>query len=111
MAIAANGRLNEAAPLLEASVGLAQELKTRREVWMGALALGKTLIRLGKDKEAEVAFKAAAATIESIAAALKTDALIRSFLAAPSVLEVFQVLGRRPPISERPSASLSGKAQ
>jgi hypothetical protein len=78
---------------------------------MGALALGKLLTRLGRDKEAEVAFNTAAAAIESISAALKTEVLVRSFLAAPPVLEAFQVLGRRPPIIEPPSASLTVKAQ
>jgi tetratricopeptide (TPR) repeat protein len=109
--LAATGRMNEALPLIQASIGLAQELQTRRDIWMGTLALGKLLMRLGRDKEAEVAFNSAAATIESIAAALKTDVLIRSFLAAPPVLEAFQVLGRRPPIIEPPSASMSGRAR
>lgn len=67
--------------------------------------------RLGKNKEAEGAFNIAAATIESIAAALKTDVLVRSFLAAPPVLEAFQLLGRRPPVIEPPSPSLTLKAQ
>jgi tetratricopeptide (TPR) repeat protein len=70
--LAATGRLKQSAPILEASVMLAHDLKVRRDEWMGALALGKLLTRLGKDKEAEVAFNSAAATIESIAAALKT---------------------------------------
>jgi len=109
--LAATGRLKESAPILEASVTLAHDLKVPRDEWMGALALGKLLMRLGKDKEAEVAFNTAAATIESIAAALKTNVLIRSFLAAPPVLEAFQVLGRRPPIIEPPSPSLTVKAQ
>jgi class 3 adenylate cyclase/tetratricopeptide (TPR) repeat protein len=103
--LVATGRMNDALPLIQASIGLAQQLQTRRDIWMGTLALGKLLMRLGKDKEAEVAFKTAAVTIESIAAALKTDVLVRSFLAAPPVLEVFQVLGRRPPIIEPPSPS------
>jgi tetratricopeptide (TPR) repeat protein len=81
--LAATGRLEESAAMLEASVMLARGLKVARDEWMGALALGKLLTRLGKDKEAEVAFNTAAATIESIAAALKTDVLVRSFLAAP----------------------------
>ena len=98
--LAATGRLKEGAPMLEASVRLAQDLKTPREVWMGSFALGKLLVRLGKDKEAEDAFKVATGTIESIAAALKTDALIRCFLAAAPVLEVFRVLGRQPLIGE-----------
>jgi hypothetical protein len=103
--------MNEALPLIQASISLAQELQTRRDIWMGTLALGKLLTRLGKDKEAEVAFNTAAGTIESIAAALKTDVLIRSFLAAPAVLEVFQVLGRQPPIIEPPSPSSTVRTQ
>jgi hypothetical protein len=71
---------------------------------MGALALGKLLIRLGKDKEAEHAFTAAAGTIESVASALKTEALIRSFATAPPVIEVFRVLGRIPMLGKSPSA-------
>ena len=78
---------------------------------MGSLALGKAFLRLGKDKEAEAAFSTAAATIESIATALKTEVLISAFLAAPPVLEAFKVLGRRPPTIEPPSASLTVKAQ
>ncbi len=109
--LAATDCLEESAPILEASIKLAQGLKVPRDEWMGALALGKLLIRLGKDREAEVAFNTAAVSIESIAGALKTDILIRSFLAAPSVIEVFQVLGRRPRIIERPNASLTAKAQ
>jgi tetratricopeptide (TPR) repeat protein len=102
--LAATGRLNEALPPIQASVALAQELQTRRDLWMGALSLGKTLMKLGKDKEAEASFKNAASTIESIAAALKTDLLTRSFLLAPPVLEVFQVLGQRPPtITHQPT--------
>ncbi len=109
--LAATGRLNESAPVLEASVMLAQRLKVRRDEWMGALALGKVLLTLGKDKEAEAAFSTAAATIESIATALKTDVLVRSFLAAAPVLEAFQVLGRRPPVIEPPGPSSIVKAQ
>ena len=95
--LAATGRLNEALPLLQESVNAAQELHTRRDIWMGTLVLGKTLSRLGKDKEAETAFKTSAETIELIVAALKTDSLIRSFLGAPLVRDVFQLVGRRPP--------------
>ena len=72
---------------------------------MGALALGNALLRLGRDKEAELAFSTAAGTIESIATALKTDVLISGFLAAPPVIEAFKVLGRRPPTSEPSRAS------
>jgi len=109
--LAATGRLKESAPILEASVMLAQSLKLRRDEWMGALALGKLLVRLGKDKEAEIAFNAACATIESIAAALKTDVFVRCFLTAPPVLEAFEVLGRQPPIIQPPTSSSTAKAQ
>ncbi len=103
--LAATGRLKDSVPILEASLTLAQHLKVPRDEWIGALALGKLLMRLGRDKEAEVAFNTAAATIESIATALKTNVLIRSFLAAPPVLEAFQALGRRPPGVEPQSKS------
>jgi tetratricopeptide (TPR) repeat protein len=101
--LAASGHINQGLPLIEASVALAQELQTRRDIWMGRLALAKTLIRLGKDKEAEASLKTAAATIESIAAALKTDSLVRSFLSAAPVLEIFQALGRLPPTVAPPA--------
>jgi hypothetical protein len=57
------------------------------------------LIRLGKDRDAEAAFENAAVTIEAIAGELKTDSLIRSFISASSVLEVFHALGRHPKIA------------
>jgi tetratricopeptide (TPR) repeat protein len=94
--LAATDRAPEAVPLIQASVAAAQKLQTRRDIWMGTLALGKNLIRLGKEKEAEAAFNTSAETIESIAAALKTDSLIQSFLSALPVREVFQKLGRNP---------------
>jgi hypothetical protein len=75
--LAATGRLKESAPLLEASVMLAHGLKVPRDEWMGALALGKLLTRLGKDKEAEVAFTTAAATVEA-GAAIATPRLIQN---------------------------------
>jgi hypothetical protein len=53
----------------------------------------------------------AAATIESIAAALKTDVLIRSFLGAPPVHKVYKVLGQQPPTIDPPNASVTVKAQ
>jgi len=99
--LAATGRVNEALPLIQASVALAQKLQTRRDIWMGTLALGKTLMRLAGEKEAETALRTSAETIESIASALKTDSLIRSFFGAAPVREVFQILGRRPPSGER----------
>jgi tetratricopeptide (TPR) repeat protein len=102
--LAATGRLKDSVPILEASVALAHDLKVPRDEWLGALALGKLLMRLGKDKEAEHAFTGAAETIESVASALKTEPLIRSFATAPRVIEVFRALGRIPPLGKPPSA-------
>jgi tetratricopeptide (TPR) repeat protein len=85
------------AAILEASVKLAEELKTPRESWMGRSALGKVLVALGRDKEAESEFMKAAATIEAVGARLKTPALVGSFLVAQPVCEVYKILGGRPP--------------
>ena len=109
--LAATGRLKESCSDTGSVAQLSQQLKTPRDEWIGALALGKLLMRLGKDKEAEVAFNTSAATIESIAAALKTDVLSRAFLSAPPVLEVFKLLGRRAPVTEPSSRTLTVKAQ
>jgi tetratricopeptide (TPR) repeat protein len=106
--LSASGRTNQAVPLFQSSAALAQELQTRRDIWMGTLALGKALMRLGKDKEAEAAFKTSAETIELIASALKTNSLINSFLSAPLVREVFQTFGRRPPITDAAVPSPDG---
>jgi class 3 adenylate cyclase/tetratricopeptide (TPR) repeat protein len=95
--LVANGRFEEGAAMLEASVQLAEELKTPREVWTGRSALGKVLVRLGKDREAEKQFMKAAATIEVIAGRLTTPALAGSFLGAERVRDVYRLLGRRPP--------------
>jgi hypothetical protein len=94
--LAATGRLNEALPVTQASITGARKLRTQRDIWMGTLTLGKTLVRLGEDKEAEAAFNASAEIIESIAAGLKDDSFIQSFLSAPPVREAFQILGRSP---------------
>ncbi len=77
--LAASGHLVESRPLLEESVGLAEEeLKTPREIWIGSAALGRVLAGLGRDKDAEAQFFRAVRTIETIAAKLKTPALARS---------------------------------
>jgi tetratricopeptide (TPR) repeat protein len=96
--LAAGGRLEEAVQALEASVRLAESLQIPREVWMGKSALGKVLTRMGKDKEAEAQFAQAVKVIETIAEKLRTPRLHQSFLGAEPVLEVYRVLGRRPPL-------------
>jgi hypothetical protein len=82
---------------LTASVRLAEQLQTPREVWLGQAALGKVLARLGQDKEAETQFAQAAQVIEAIAVHLQTPRLRQSFLSAAPVLEVYAGLGHRPP--------------
>jgi hypothetical protein len=95
--LAASGRLEEAARMLVASVHVAEQIQTPREVWLGQAALGKVLVRLGRDKEAEAQFIQATQTIEAIAANLQTPRLRRSFLSAAPVMEVYGALGHRPP--------------
>src|SRR5690348_4585156 len=48
--LAASGRLSGALPLIQASVALAKQLQTRRDISLGNLALAKTFLRLGKDR-------------------------------------------------------------
>ena len=95
--LAASGRLAEAAQALVTSVRLAEQIQTLREVWLGQAALGKVLTRLGRDKEAEAQLTQATQTIEAIAATLHTPRLRHSFLSAGPVLEIYAVLGHRPP--------------
>ncbi len=95
--LAAQGRLEDAARALTASLDQASMLGTARESWIGQAALGNVFTRLGRDTEAEAQLTAAAHTIESIAAKLVTPQLRRSFLAAERVADVFQTLGRTPP--------------
>ena len=95
--LAASGRLAEATQALGASVHLAEQMQTPREVWLGQAALGKVLTRLGRDKEAEAQLTQATQTIAAIAATLHTPRLRHSFLSAAPVLEVYAALGHRPP--------------
>src|SRR6266849_4071404 len=97
--LAAQGRLEDAARALTASLDQARVLGTARESWIGLAALGNVLTRLGRDTEAEAQLTAAADTIESIATKLVTPQLRRSFLVAERVADVFQTLGRTPPRS------------
>jgi class 3 adenylate cyclase/tetratricopeptide (TPR) repeat protein len=95
--LAASSRLNDAARTLEASVRLAEHLRTPREVWLGKAALGKVLARLGREPDAEACFLQAAHTIETIADNLQSPHLRHSFLSAAPVVDVYRTLGRRPP--------------
>jgi tetratricopeptide (TPR) repeat protein len=93
----AQGRLDEAARVLRASIRLAETVKTPREAWMGRAALGRVSYQMGSDKDAEALFTEAARTIETIAGGLTTLSLRSGFLGAPPVAEVYRMIGRRPP--------------
>jgi tetratricopeptide (TPR) repeat protein len=95
--LAASGRLAEAVQALVAAVHVAEQMQTPREVWLGQAALGKVLTRLGRDQEAEAQLTQATHTIEAMAATLHTPRLRHSFLSAAPVLEIYAVLGHRPP--------------
>jgi lipopolysaccharide biosynthesis regulator YciM len=95
--LAARGRLEEAVQTLATSVHGAEHLQTPRDVWLGQAALGKVLAQLGRDQEAEAHLTQATHTIESMAATLHTPRLRQSFLRAAPVLEMYAILGHRPP--------------
>jgi ATP/maltotriose-dependent transcriptional regulator MalT len=95
--LAARGQLEAAVRTLAASVQLAEQLQTLREVWLGQAALGRVLIRLGRDQEAETQCTQAAQVIEALSTNIQTPRLCHSFLNATPILEVYAALGRRPP--------------
>jgi class 3 adenylate cyclase/tetratricopeptide (TPR) repeat protein len=98
--LAAQGRLEDAARVLTASLDQSHRLGTVRESWIGQAALGEVLTRLGREREAEQRLGAAADALESIAARLAAPQRRRTFLAAEPVARVFQALGHTPPRSE-----------
>jgi class 3 adenylate cyclase/tetratricopeptide (TPR) repeat protein len=95
--LTAQGRLEDAARVLAASLDRAGHLGTARELWIGQAALGGVLARLGRDREAETHLGAAADTVEALAARLLTPQRRRAFLAAEPVTHLFDTLGRRRP--------------
>jgi tetratricopeptide (TPR) repeat protein len=99
MVLAANGRLEEAAGILESSIALAAQIGTRPDVWMARLNLGQVLLKLGKDQEADEQFKSALGTLEAIANNVHTPALKRALLASQPVAELYSATGHRPPIA------------
>ena len=97
--LAASGQRTEAVHVLEASVRLAAQLQTPREVWMGSAALGKVFTQLGRHDEAEQAYLKATQTLDAIAARLQTPRLRRALLSAAPVVEVYTALGHCPPLA------------
>ena len=101
--LAARGQLDKAVQVLEASVHIAEQLQTPREVWLGKAALGRVLAWLGRDREAETVYGQALQTIEAIAATLQMPRVRRSFLSAAPVQEVYTTLGHRPALVPPPA--------
>jgi tetratricopeptide (TPR) repeat protein len=97
--LAATGKFEEAAGVLDSSVALTRELKAAQDLWQGCIVLGKVLFKLGKESEAEAQFTTAAHTIEAIAQNLKIPNLRRSFLSARPVLDLYHLLHCPPPQS------------
>jgi predicted ATPase len=100
--LAVTGRSEAAQESLRASVALAESLGTPREMWMGQAALGRVFARLGRDRDAEESLAEARQTIETIADKLTTPSLRLSFLRAEPVIDVYRMLGRRPPLPGPP---------
>ena len=97
--LAAGGKLDEAAGVLDSSVALALRLKAAPDVWQACLALGKVLHKLGRENEAEARLTMAASTVEAIAHNLTTPSLLRSFLSARPILDLYSLLHRSTPQS------------
>ena len=95
--LAAQGLFAEAVRVLEASIQLAEIIQTPREIWLGKAALGKVLVRLGREQDAEAHLIQAAHTLEAIADKLKTPHLRCSVLKAERVVGIDRTLGQRPP--------------
>lgn len=95
--LAATARFDEAAQTLAVSIRQAEAIGTPREVWLGKAALGKVLMRLHQDQEAEVQLTQAAQTIEALATDLRTPRLFDSLLNAAPVVDLYHTLGRRSP--------------
>jgi hypothetical protein len=64
---------------------------------LGKASLGKGLMRLGQDREAEHQLTQAIHTINTIADAIQTSDLRQSFLYATPVRELYDLLGQAPP--------------
>ena len=95
--LAIRGQCEDAAQVLATTVSLADEIQIPRDLWMGRAELAKVLIRLGRDREAEIQLSQAIQTIEAVVAQLQQPRLRQSFLQASLVLEIYNVLGHRPP--------------
>ena len=92
----AQDRLPEAEKLLRNAVTLADHIHAARELWLADSALGRTLARMGRDRDAETYLTQAAQTIEAIAASVGDPTLRASFVRNDMVADVYRRLGHRP---------------
>jgi hypothetical protein len=83
---------------LDKSAVLAEKIGTPREVWIARSALGRVLVKLGRDNEVEAQFVKAADAIEKVSSRLETRALSRSLLNSETVRAVYKALGRKTPV-------------
>jgi tetratricopeptide (TPR) repeat protein len=97
--LAASGRLDESLAHLQDAAHLAERIGARPDLWRCLAALGRVRVRRGDDASAEEACGRACGVIESIAAGLEQPSLLRSFLGADPVCEVYRALGRALPLS------------
>lgn len=95
--LAIRGQFVDAEQVLASTVCLADAIQIPRDVWMGKAELAKVLMRLGREREAEKQLNQALQTIEAMIAQLHQPRLRRSFLQALPTLEIYNVLGQRPP--------------
>lgn len=105
----AQDRFPEAEKLLRSAVTLADHIHTARELWMSGSALGDTLARMGRDRDAEAFLTQAAQTIEAIAAEVPDPVLRASFTSALPVAEVYRRLGRRPQPAKHKASSAANR--
>jgi len=89
-------RLPEAEKLLRNAVTLADHIHAARELWLAGSALGSTLARMGRDRDAETYLTQAAQTIEAIASSVGDPKLRASFVRNDLVADVYRQLGHRP---------------
>ena len=95
--LAATDQLDDAVQTFTRVIRQADQLGTPREVWLGKAALGKVLMRLHRDEAAETLLTEATQELEAIADALRTPQLRKSLLSSTPAIQLYHMLGRRPP--------------
>jgi class 3 adenylate cyclase/tetratricopeptide (TPR) repeat protein len=91
-ALARAGRRDEAIRMLEAGVGVADELVNPPGRWNAYAALGRVAYSLGDDDRAARASTEAAALVEAFAGTLSPERSTR-FLRAPAIVDILSAVG------------------